>query len=73
MKFDIEMNPLQLLISLSDSILYSLFKDTNHAFRWFLAPYVHLYILGSESLDAYKVQKPIVKNWVNLYNTGTKK
>eukprot|EP00981_Chlorochromonas_danica_P003729 scaffold686_cov177-Ochromonas_danica.AAC.13 len=47
----------------------SLFKETEHAFRWLLAPYVQLYLLVSESLDAYKTAKANLKKWVDLRNT----
>lgn len=46
----------------------SLFKETEHAFRWLLAPYVQLYLLVSESLDAYKTAKVNLKKWVDLRN-----
>jgi len=58
--------PLRLLPATS-----SLFRDTNNAFRWFLAPYVHLYIVTSESLVDYKAHKPALKKWVDLYNSGS--
>lgn len=47
----------------------NLFKDTHHPFRWFLAPYVHFYILVCEGLDAYKITKPKVKAWIESQNT----
>lgn len=45
-----------------------LFKDTEHAFRWLLAPYVHFYILTSETMDAYKIAKTNVKKWIDARN-----
>lgn len=50
----------------------NLFKDTDHAFRWFLAPYVNFYLLHAESLDQYRNAKASIKKWVDQYN-GTKK
>ncbi len=50
----------------------NLFKDTDHAFRWFLAPYINLYLLSAETIDAYKNSKMNIKKWVDLYN-GAKK
>ena len=47
----------------------NLFKDTDHSFRWFLSPYVYIYLLVAETLDAYKVVKPTVKKWVDSHNT----
>jgi hypothetical protein len=47
----------------------SLFKDTEHSFRWFLCSYVNIYVLVAESLDSYKVLKPSVKKWVEQQNT----
>jgi hypothetical protein len=45
-----------------------LFKDTDHSYRWFLSPYVNLYILGAETLDAYKSVKSSIKKWVEQQN-----
>lgn len=59
--------PLRLLPSSAN-----LFKDTDHAFRWFLAAYVNIYILRAESMDAYKQCKPSLKKWSDQYN-GPKK
>ena len=42
----------------------NLFKDTNHPFRWFLAPYLSIYILKAESLGTYKAMRSSVKSWV---------
>lgn len=50
----------------------NLFKDTDHPFRWFLAPYVHIYIVTSETLEAYKVAKAIIKQWVE-FQSGIKR
>jgi hypothetical protein len=50
----------------------SLFKDTDHPFRWFLAPYVCVYLVVCESLDAYKSMKPKLKAWVDSHS-GLKK
>jgi hypothetical protein len=46
----------------------SLFKDTDHPFRWFLAPYVNLYLISVETLDAYRSIKPKIKLWVDGFN-----
>ena len=42
----------------------SLFKDSDHPFRWFLAPYIHLYILVAETIESYKSSKQIIKSWI---------
>ena len=43
----------------------SLFKDTNHPFRWFLAPYVNIYICRCDSYDAYnKTIKAMLHDWL---------
>ena len=42
----------------------SLFNNADHPFRWFLAPYVHIYIVVSETLENYKSQKPTIKKWI---------
>lgn len=42
----------------------TLFKDTDHPFRWFLAPYVYIYILVSENMDSYKSVKSKLRAWV---------
>jgi hypothetical protein len=57
----ITINQLPLRFLPSDA---SLFKDTDHPFRWFLSQYVCLYLFVAETLDAYKVAKPQVKKWV---------
>eukprot|EP01041_Mallomonas_annulata_P000808 gene808-1576_t len=46
----------------------NLFKDTDHPFRWFLAPYVDIYILVCEGMDVYKSNKPKLKSWVDAQN-----
>lgn len=46
----------------------NLFKDTDHSFRWFLSPYVYVYVLGAETLESYKAVKPSVKKWVDSHN-----
>jgi len=43
----------------------NLFKDTDHPFRWFLAPYAEIYLIRAESLDIYKSMKPAIKAWVD--------
>ena len=43
----------------------SLFKDTDHPFRWFLAPYANIYFVNVDSLEAYKETKLTVKKWVD--------
>lgn len=42
----------------------SLFKDTDHPFRWFLAPYGNIYFVNVDTLEAYKDAKPAIKKWV---------
>lgn len=42
----------------------SLFKDTDHPFRWFLAPYGNIYFVNADTLEAYKDAKPAIKKWV---------
>lgn len=51
----------------------NLFKDTDHPFRWFLAPYVELYIIRVETLDAYKIAKPNIKAWVDARTNNMKR
>jgi hypothetical protein len=46
----------------------NLFKDTDHPFRWFLAPYVSVHIIVCESLDNYKTCKQKLKLWVDSYS-----
>ena len=50
----------------------TLFKDTDHPFRWFLAPYIYIYIFVCETLDAYKTEKAKLKPWVDSH-TGLKR
>jgi hypothetical protein len=45
-----------------------LFNETQHPYRRFLAPYVHLYLLCAESMDAYKTSKATIKKWLEPYN-----
>jgi hypothetical protein len=45
-----------------------LFNETQHPYRRFLAPYVHLYLLCAESMDAYKASKATIKKWLEPYN-----
>lgn len=45
----------------------SLFKDTDHPFRWFLAPYVNLLIVVHETMDSYKSGKAKLKLWVESH------
>lgn len=42
----------------------SLFKDTDHPFRWFLAPYTNIYFVQVNSLDAYKESKAGIRKWI---------
>jgi hypothetical protein len=42
----------------------SLFKDTDHPFRWFLAPYINIFVLSCESADTYKSIRTKLKQWV---------
>ena len=42
----------------------SLFKDTDHPFRWFLAPYANIYFVNVDNLEAYKDTKATLKKWV---------
>lgn len=44
----------------------SLFKDTNHPFRWFLAPYVSLYFVSAKNLEEYKAIRSLIATWVEL-------
>lgn len=46
----------------------NLFKDTDHPFRWFLAPYVHLYVTSVGSIEEYKnTTKQTLKQWVEFH------
>ena len=42
----------------------SLFKDTNHPFRWFLAPYVCMYVLHAPDMASYRSSRSILKTWI---------
>jgi hypothetical protein len=46
----------------------NLFKDSDHPFRWFLAPYVYVYILGAENMDSYRGQRSSIKTWVDSHS-----
>jgi hypothetical protein len=46
----------------------NLFKDTDHPFRWFLAPYVDIFLLICETVEAYKLTKPKLKSWIASQN-----
>ena len=59
----IEKLPLRFLSSSA-----KLFNETQHPYRRFLAPYVHVYILVAESMDAYKAKKSFVKKWLEPLN-----
>lgn len=43
----------------------NLFKDTDHPFRWFLAPYVNIYLFVCDSADSYKSHKTKLKQWID--------
>lgn len=45
----------------------TLFKDTDHPFRWFLAPYVSIYVISGETMDAYKTSRPKIKSWIDAF------
>jgi hypothetical protein len=42
----------------------AIFKDVDHPFRWFLAPYIQIYLVSCESTDAYKALKAKLRQWV---------
>ena len=48
-----------------------LFVDTDHPYRWFLAPYVELYVVRAENLDTYKTAKPAIRAWVDARNNSS--
>jgi len=48
-----------------------LFVDTDHPYRWFLAPYVELYVVRVENLDTYKTAKPAIRAWVDARNNSS--
>lgn len=50
----------------------NLFKDTDHPFRWFLAPYVNIYIFVCDTADSYKNRKTKLKQWIDAL-TGPKR
>jgi hypothetical protein len=43
----------------------NLFKDTDHPFRWFLAPYVNIYIFVCDTMESYKGRKAKLKQWID--------
>jgi hypothetical protein len=43
----------------------NLFKDTDHPFRWFLAPYVNLYIFVCDTVESFKNRKNKLKQWID--------
>jgi len=47
-----------------------LFNETNHPYRRFLAPYVHVYLLSAETMDIYKATKSILKKWIEPFNSS---
>ena len=47
---------------------HSLFKDIDHPFRWFLAPYVNLFLVGVQSLDALKTLRSTLRTWVDSHS-----
>lgn len=49
------------------------FKDSDHPFRWFLAPYVNIYVLCAESMSIYKDKKAEVKKWIDTENASKSK
>ncbi len=51
----------------------SIFKDSEHPFRWFLSAYAHIYFLQAETADSYKAVKQTLKQWVETHNTGIKR
>ena len=42
----------------------TLFKDSDHPFRWFLAPYINIYIVVADTQEAYKNCRPAIKQWI---------
>lgn len=50
----------------------ALFRDTDHPFKWFLGPYVHVYFVSSESSENYKLVKPYIRQWLESH-TGLKR
>ena len=47
----------------------SIFRETDHPFRWFLAPYVHIYFVTAETSDSYKQVKASIKQWVDAHTS----
>ena len=47
---------------------HSLFKDIDHPFRWFLAPYVNLFLVGIQSLDSFKTLRSTLRTWVDSHS-----
>ena len=43
----------------------NLFKDTDHPFRWFLAPYVNIYLFVCDSPENFKSRKNKLKQWMD--------
>jgi hypothetical protein len=62
---NIEKLPLRFLPASS-----KLFNETQHPYRRFLAPYVHLYLLCAENMDSYKQSKSTIKKWMEPYNNA---
>lgn len=50
----------------------SLFKDTDHPFRWFLAPYTNVYFVQVNSMESYKDSKAVIKKWIDA-TVGSKR
>lgn len=50
----------------------TIFKDVDHPFRWFLAPYIQVMIVSCETTDAYKALKVKLRQWVEG-RMGTKR
>jgi hypothetical protein len=50
----------------------TIFKDVDHPFRWFLAPYIQIMIVSCETTDAYKALKVKLRQWVEG-RMGTKR
>ena len=48
----------------------ALFKDTDHPFRWFLAPFCSLYFIQAETLEAYKEIRIQIRKWIETFTTG---
>lgn len=50
----------------------NLFKDADHPFRWFLAPYVNIFVAVAETMEQYRILKPKLKSWLEMI-TGSKR